>query len=97
MRKLADDQYQLENGSSKRLTVSTVYDHIKHSNSSLKRRSKKLLEDSIERVLLVLKEQELDDNESLDGDFDGIEEDHIPKLKVSTIPTEKLAARLIVL
>ncbi|RDL39027.1 p-loop containing nucleoside triphosphate hydrolase [Venustampulla echinocandica] len=90
VRKLADDQHQLENGSSKRLTVSVVYDHIKHSNSSLKRRSKKLLEDSIERVLLVLKEQELDDSESLDGDFDGIEEEHVPKLKDHNIMNKSI-------
>ena len=73
VRKLADEQAQLENGG-KRLTVSAVYDSIKHSNSSLKRRSKKLLEDSIDRVLITLKEQE-NDSDSLDGDFEGLEED----------------------
>jgi ribosome biogenesis ATPase len=79
VRKLADEQAQLENGG-KRLTVSNVYDSIKHSNSSLKRRSKKLLEDSIDRVLLVLREEQ-DDSESLDGDFDGLE-DPVPQSKV---------------
>ena len=79
VRKLADEQ--AENGR-KRLTVPSVYDSIKHSNSSLKRRSKKLLEDSIERVLLVLKEEQ-DDSESFEGDFDGIEELE-PQLKVRT-------------
>ncbi len=79
MRKLADEQAQLENGG-KRLTVSTVYDSIKASNSSLKRRSKKLLEDSIDRVLLVLREEQ-DDSESLDGDFEGLE-DPVPPLMV---------------
>jgi ribosome biogenesis ATPase len=39
------------------------------------------LEDSIERVLLVLKEEQ-DDSDSLAGDFDGIEEPP-PVLKVS--------------
>jgi ribosome biogenesis ATPase len=39
----------------------------------LKRRSKKLLEDSIDRVLRVL-EEEREDSESLEGDFEGIEE-----------------------
>lgn len=53
--------------------MSTVYESIKHSNSSLKRRSKKLLEDSIERVLMVIKEEQ-DDSESMDGDFEGIED-----------------------
>jgi hypothetical protein len=73
VRKLADEQAQYENGE-KRLTVSTVYESIKNSNSSLKRRSKKLLEDSIDRVLLTLREQE-NDTDSLEGDFDGIEEE----------------------
>jgi len=49
-----------------------VYDSIKSSNSSLKRRSKKLLEDSIERVLQVLREELEDSEASMDGDFDGI-------------------------
>jgi len=82
VRKLVDEQ-QSEKGGTKRLTVSTVYDWIKHSNSSLKRRSKKLLEDSIERVLNVLKneEQELD-SDSLDGDFEGIEDPAPPLVKV---------------
>lgn len=79
MRKLADEQAQLENGG-KRLTITIVYDYIKRSNSSLKRRSKKLLEDSIDRVLRVLKEEQ-EDSESLDGDFDGIE-DAEPQIKV---------------
>jgi ribosome biogenesis ATPase len=38
------------------------------------------LEDSIDRVLLVLKEEQ-DDSDSLEGDFDGIEEE-TPQLKV---------------
>ena len=79
MRKLADEQAQLENGR-KRLTITIVYDYIKRSNSSLKRRSKKLLEDSIDRVLRVVKEEQ-DDSESLDGDFEGIE-DAEPQVKV---------------
>jgi ribosome biogenesis ATPase len=79
VRKLADEQAQLENGG-KRLTITAVYENIKRSNSSLKRRSKKLLEDSIDRVLRVIKEEQ-DDSESLDGDFDGIE-DSEPQVKV---------------
>lgn len=69
----------------KRLTISDVYETIKRSNSSLKRRSKKLLEDSIDRVLRVL-EEERDDSESVDGDFMGIEEP-VPVLKVSIFKT----------
>lgn len=78
MRKLEDERVEY---CGKRLTESFVYDSIKNSNSSLKRRSKKLLEDSIHRVLLVLKEEQ-DDSDSLDGDFDGIEEP-FQQLKVS--------------
>jgi ribosome biogenesis ATPase len=82
VRKLADEQAQLENG--KRLTVSTVYDSIKHSNSSLKRRSKKLLEDSIDRVLLVLRDKQ-NDSDSLDDEFEDLEEDISPQLKVGSL------------
>ncbi|KAF1964114.1 AAA-domain-containing protein [Bimuria novae-zelandiae CBS 107.79] len=48
-----------------------IYDHIKNSNSSLKRRSKKQLEDSIERVLLVIQEDESgeDEMDEVEGDF----------------------------
>ena len=76
---MADEQAQSQKGP-KRLTISVVYDSIKNSNSSLKRRSKKLLEDSIDRVLLVLKEEQ-DDSDSVDGDFEGLEE-AAPPLKV---------------
>lgn len=47
-----------KNLSSRRgLSVSSVYDSIKRSNSSLARRNKKLLEDSIERVLDIRREE----------------------------------------
>ncbi|KAF7874156.1 hypothetical protein EAF04_002828 [Stromatinia cepivora] len=82
VRKLADEQAQSQKGP-KRLTISIVYDSIKNSNSSLKRRSKKLLEDSIDRVLLVLKEEQ-DDSDSVDGDFEGLEE-AAPQLKEHNI------------
>ncbi|TVY29730.1 putative AAA domain-containing protein, partial [Lachnellula hyalina] len=78
VRKLADDQHY---ASANKLTVSTVYDWIKHSNSSLKRRPKKLLESCIERVLDVLKSEELDDADSLEGDFEGIDDSVPPPVK----------------
>ena len=91
VRKLADEQAELENGG-KHLSIAIVYDSIKHSNSSLKRRSKKLLEDSIERVLFVLKEEQ-DDSDSVDGNFDGIEE--LPSVvKVDAYHTNRGIARL---
>lgn len=79
MRKIADD-LQLE-GENVRLTPPVVYDRIKRSNSSLNRRGKKLLEDSIERVLEVVKTDVLGDDESdsIEGNFEGLEEN-------STIP-----------
>jgi ribosome biogenesis ATPase len=46
----------------------------------LKRRPKKLLEDSIDRVLLVIKEEQDDSEASMDGDFEGIA-DPVPVLK----------------
>lgn len=58
-----------------------MYDSIKQSNSSLKRRPKKVLEDCIDRVLVVLKEEQ-DDSDSVEGDFEGLEEENGPKLKV---------------
>lgn len=39
-----------------------MYDRIKRSNSSLKRKSKRLLEDSIERVIAVIKDEEPSDD-----------------------------------
>lgn len=48
-----------------------VYDYIKNSNSSLKRRPKKQLEDSIERVLAVIQEDESgeDEMDEIEGEF----------------------------
>lgn len=68
MRKIVDDQ-QLEG---ERLSVTLIYDRIKRSNSSLNRRSKKMLEDSIERVIDVIKADE-DESDSIEGDFEGLE------------------------
>lgn len=49
------------NESALKLRISTVYDYIQKSNSSLKRRPKKQLEDSIERVIDVIREDESGD------------------------------------
>lgn len=46
-----------------------IFDWIKNSNSSLKRKPKKQLEDSIERVLAVIQEDESDEMASIEGDF----------------------------
>ncbi|KZF25526.1 putative AAA family ATPase/60S ribosome export protein Rix7 [Xylona heveae TC161] len=75
VRKFIDEQSQYDDGRGFRLTSSTVYDRIKRSNSSLNRKSKKLLEDSIERVIAVIKEETADDDPgSIDGEFDGLED-----------------------
>lgn len=74
MRKLADEQ--IDEGSEARLTAPVVYERIKRSNSSLNRKGKRLLEDSIERVLEVVKAdiQGTDEADSIEGDFEGLEE-----------------------
>ena len=70
-----DEQTQYVDSNYSRLSIPTVYDKIKRSNSSLNRKSKKLLEDSISRVLEVLKQDAVSDDEvgSMEGDFDEIE------------------------
>lgn len=81
VRKLVDEQAQYD-GTAVKLTLSTVYDRIKRSNSSLNRKSKKLLENSIERVIAVVKEEEIDDDAtSIEGNYDGME-DTPPIVKV---------------
>lgn len=73
MRKIIDDQ---PDTGRIRLSVPAIYDQIKRSNSSLNRKPKKLLEDSLERVLEVVKSDVLGDEEedSMEGDFEGLEE-----------------------
>lgn len=72
MRKIIDDQP--ETGRI-RLSVPAIYDTIKKSNSSLNRKPKRLIEDSLERVLEVVKaDMGEDDEDSMEGDFEGLEE-----------------------
>lgn len=72
VRKIIDDQ---PDPSRIRLSVPAVFEQIKKSNSSLNRKPKKLLEDSLERVLEVVKSDMGDDEEdSVEGDFEGLEE-----------------------
>ena len=66
MRKLIDEQL-LYQGRATPISVSTVYNGIKRSNSSLNRKSKRLLEDSIERVIAVINEQDPDADEDGNG------------------------------
>ncbi|PLB44032.1 putative AAA family ATPase/60S ribosome export protein Rix7 [Aspergillus steynii IBT 23096] len=73
VRKIIDDQSENDKI---RLSVPAIYDTIKRSNSSLNRKPKRMLEDSIERVVEVVKTDELgqDDEDSVEGDFAGLEE-----------------------
>jgi len=73
VKSIIDDQAEYGDIQLQRLSVPVVYGKIKHSNSSLNRKSKKLLEDSIERVLDLLKEEANSGDEvgSIEGDFEG--------------------------
>lgn len=74
VRKLTDDR--ASHGDNGRLSGKVVYDQIQVSNSSIKRKSKKQLEDSIERVLDVIRDEAIgeDGADSVDGDFEGLED-----------------------
>ncbi|RVX71620.1 hypothetical protein B0A52_03804 [Exophiala mesophila] len=59
IRKLIDERMQYGDDSDIRLKSATVYDTIKASNSSLNRKPKNLLQDSIERVLETIQQDSL--------------------------------------
>ncbi|OTB11974.1 hypothetical protein K445DRAFT_321448 [Daldinia sp. EC12] len=63
IRKLEDDHERNNPSKPLRFTVSGVYDSIKRSNSSLARQKKRPLEDSIERVLRLRKEERKEEDE----------------------------------
>jgi ribosome biogenesis ATPase len=69
VRKYLDEK----NESPLKLRITTIYEYIQRSNSALKRRPKKQIEESIERVIDVLREDESDDEEDemaeIEGDF----------------------------
>lgn len=65
VRKITDERAQYDDGPASRLSFAIVYDEIRRSNSSLNRRPKKLLEDSIERVLETLQQDEESDSEDI--------------------------------
>ncbi|KAF3480277.1 ribosome biogenesis ATPase RIX7 [Arthroderma uncinatum] len=75
IRKL-DEQHLDETGEPLSLVAHTIYDRIRRSNSSLNRRPKKVLEDSIERVLDIFKQDRAveEDGDIIEGDFEGLEE-----------------------
>jgi len=61
IRKLEDQH--VDDKKPHKFTISGVYDTIKHSNSSLARQKKRPLEDSIERVLRLRREERQEDDE----------------------------------
>jgi ribosome biogenesis ATPase len=74
IRKIADERTQYGE-SAFRLSFAVVYDEIKRSNSSLNRRNKKLLEDSIERVIESIQQEHGDDSPSDASDIDILEDE----------------------
>lgn len=74
VRKIVDEQAEKQQI---RLSAPVIFDTIKRSNSSLNRKPKKLLEDSLERVLEVVRTDVLgeeDEDDSIEGDFEGLSE-----------------------
>ncbi|KIW32098.1 uncharacterized protein PV07_03669 [Cladophialophora immunda] len=71
VRKIIDDRAQYGDVQNTSLSFAVVYDEIRASNSSLNRRPKKLLEDSIQRVLETIQQ----DQESGSEDFVAVEEE----------------------
>ena len=96
VRKLEDEEQERaeERGEKKprRLTINIIYDAIKRSNSSLARQKKKPLEDSIERVLAVRKEESKAD-EKPDSDAE-IEAAEAAAAEAARIRAEKDASLL---
>lgn len=82
VRKIVDEQAEKDQI---RLSVPVIYDTIKRSNSSLNRKPKKLLEDTLERVLEVVKTDVLgeeDEDDSIEGDFEGLAEEPPPVCRI---------------
>jgi ribosome biogenesis ATPase len=64
VRKIIDERTQFDTDF--RPTYVVIYDEIKRSNSSLNRKPKKLLEDSIERVLDVIRQDDAESDSEMD-------------------------------
>jgi ribosome biogenesis ATPase len=79
VRRIIDEQAQYDDTPTNRLSFAVVYDQIKRSNSSLNRRPKRLLEDSIERVLETIQQDKGSDSEA---SIEAVQEE--PKRQKST-------------
>lgn len=93
IRKLIDEQP----GENPNLSIFTVSDWIKRSNSSLARKPRKQLEDSIERVLEVIKEDEAsgdDEMAPIDADLDGKDAEGDQKLSAENAMNMALRGNL---
>jgi ribosome biogenesis ATPase len=71
VRSIIDEQTQYGD-TQPRLSFAYIYDNIKASNSSLNRKPKKLLEDSIERVLESIEQDAQESKEDLNRDFEDL-------------------------
>ncbi|KAL2160013.1 hypothetical protein VTH06DRAFT_1668 [Thermothelomyces fergusii] len=77
-----EEEEEGEDGRKPRLTVGSVYERIKRSNSSLARQKKKPLEDAIERVLAIRREQtKADEQEDSDDLLEAQEQERIKAAK----------------
>lgn len=92
IRKLEDDHERNSPSKPLKFTVSGVYDSIKRSNSSLARQKKRPLEDSIERVLRLRKEERKEEDEEEDLEEASAES---PKTKVIILLLLPLFSRFI--
>ncbi|POS84435.1 hypothetical protein EPUL_002297 [Erysiphe pulchra] len=75
VRKLIEEQEKLE-AHNRPVTVNYVYNSIKQSNSSLKRRPKRNLEESIERALQILKQDMQEESDSSVQNEKSVEDFH---------------------
>lgn len=73
VRAIIDEQTQYGD-TQPRLGFANIYDNIKASNSSLNRKPKKLLEDSIERVLDSIRQDGQESEDDMNGDFEDLDE-----------------------
>lgn len=82
VRKIVDERTQYGD-SSFRLSFAVIYDEIRRSNSSLNRKNKKLLEDSIERVIETIEQENEGESasDSVEERFDGLDNEAGPSTK----------------
>ena len=73
VRAIIDEETQY-GGAPPQLRFAQIYDNIKASNSSLNRKPKKILEDSIERVLESIRLDGEESEEEINGDFEDLDE-----------------------